>query len=164
MRSAALGLTLLASLAGCRPQATPELSSADAAAVRANIDAYASAALAGDWDAWGKTLADDVVYMPPNQAPLLGRDAAVSFGKSFPKITSLTITPEDVTGRADLAYARGKYSYAATLPDGSAVSESGSFLEIHRRQADGTWLHSQVMWHADSPPPPAPAPVPGTSP
>lgn len=162
MQYLALGLTLLAFLAGCQPAATPELSSADVAAVRATIDTYAKTALAGDWDAWGKTLATDVVYMPPNQPPLLGRDAAVAFGKSFPKITSMSITPEDITGRADLAYVRGKYSYSAALPDGTAVSESGVFLEIHRRQADGSWPYTQAIWHADSPP--APPPVPGTSP
>lgn len=159
MRGLAIGLSLLASLAACRP-AAPELPDADVAAIRANIDAYVRTALAGDWDAWGKTLATDVVYMPPNQPALLGREAVVAFGKSFPKLTRLSVTPEDVTGRGDLAYARGKYSYAATLPDGSTISESGSFLEIHRRQADGSWLYTQLIWHADSPPAPAPAPRP----
>ena len=159
-REQAVCVALLALGGACRPGA-PALSPPDVAAVRAGVDTYIRTALAGDWDAWGKTLATDVVYMPPNQAPLMGRDAAVAFGKAFPKLTSVTATAEEVTGRGDLAYARGKYSYAATLADGSAIRESGSFLEIHRRQADGTWLHTHVIWHADSPPPaPAPAPRP----
>jgi ketosteroid isomerase-like protein len=158
-------LAILAFVAGCQSQA-PEFSEAEAAGVRANIEAYARTGLANDWEAWGETLAPDVVFMPPNEPPRLGREAAVAFARAFPKITSLTITPEEVTGRGDLAYARGKYSYAATLADGQAISDSGSFLQIHRRQADGAWLYTEAIWHADSPSPPAPeaAPTAASSP
>ena len=142
----------LVSLSACQTPSA-ELSDADVAAVRANIAEYVRTALAGEWDAWGRTLATDVAYMPPSQAPIMGRDAAVTFGKSFPKLTSLSVSPEDVRGRGDVAYARGKYSYAATLPDGSSASESGSFLDIHRRQPDGSWLYTHAIWHSDSPPP-----------
>lgn len=145
-----LALLLATFVAAC--QRATEFSSADEAAIRATIDEYVRAALAADWPAWGKTLGNDVVYMPPNHAPLIGREAAVAFAKTFPKLTSFTVTVEDVSGRGDLAYARGKYSFAGTLPDGSNVSENGSFLEVHRRQPDGTWPYTHAIWHSDAPP------------
>jgi ketosteroid isomerase-like protein len=138
-------------LPGCRP-VEPEFSGEDVAAIRAAMDTYVQHALAGDWDAWGTILAADIVYMPPNQAPLIGREAAVGFGKSFPKITSLTSTPEEIEGRGDLAYLRGKYSYSATLPDGQNLTESGTYLALHRRQADGAWPFTHLIWHSDSQP------------
>jgi ketosteroid isomerase-like protein len=129
-----------------------DINAADAAAVRAQIDRYVRTALAADFDAWGNTLAPDVIVMPPNQAPLVGRSAAVAFGKAFPKLTSFSVSVDEVTGRRDIAYARGTYAYTATMPGGSSVSEKGSFLEIHQRTAEGTWPYTRLMWHADMPP------------
>jgi hypothetical protein len=63
---------------------TPAFSDADAAAVRANIEEYRLAALGGQWDAWGATLTADAIACPPNQAPLVGREAAVAFACSQP--------------------------------------------------------------------------------
>jgi ketosteroid isomerase-like protein len=136
---------------------TPAFSDADAAAVRANIEEYRLTALAGQWDAWGATLTADVIALPPNQAPLIGREAAVAFGKAFPKLTSFTVTVDEVTGQGDLAYTRGTYAFTATTPDGASMNDGGSFLEIHRRQADGSWPYYRWIWHSDSPPSAGPA-------
>jgi len=136
---------------------TPAFSDADAAAVRANIEEYRLAALGGQWDAWGSTLTADVIACPPNQAPLVGREAAVAFGKAFPKLTSFTITVDEVTGQGDLAYARITYAFTAAMADGTSLNEKGSSIEIHRRQADGSWPYHRLIWHSDSPTPPAPA-------
>jgi ketosteroid isomerase-like protein len=139
-------------VAGCR-QPSAEISSEDAAGVRAQIDEYVRASLAGDIQAWGNTLAPDAVTMPPNAAPLEGREAAIEWFKGFPKITSFTVEPTEVTGSGDVAYARGTYTFTAALPDGSSVTDRGSFLEIHRRAADGTWPYTRLIWHSDTPPP-----------
>jgi ketosteroid isomerase-like protein len=152
-------LSLLALLCGCQP-AAPAFTDADAAAVRGNIDDYVRAALAADWEAWGNTLAEDVVFMPPNQAPLVGRDAAVSYVRAFPRLTAFTATPAEVAGQGDAAWVRGTYSLTVALPDGTPMQESGSFLEVHRRQPDGTWRYTHSMWHSDSPAaPPAASPT-----
>jgi ketosteroid isomerase-like protein len=147
-------------LAVCRPPAETELSDADVAAIRATMDEYIRAVLAADSEAWGKTLASDVVYMPPNQPPIVGRTGAVAFLEAFPKVNRLETTQVNVAGRLDLAYAQGKFSFSATLPDGSAIDDGGSFLQIHRRQADQTWLISHLIWNSDAPPAPVPEPAP----
>jgi ketosteroid isomerase-like protein len=149
----ALVLVCLVFLTSCAP-ATPKsaLSNEDVTAIRANIDAYVSALRAADWDGWGKTLSPDVVVMPPNNAPLVGRDAAVAYIKTFPKITALTVKPAEVTGQGDLAYVHGTYALSMILPNGSSANDSGSFLEITRRQSDGTWLSSRLIWHPDAAP------------
>ena len=129
-------------------------SDADAAAVRANIEEYRRALLSGQWDALGATFSAEMIGFPPNQAPIVGREAMVAFAEAFPKLTSFTVTVDEVTGQGDLAYTRGTYAFTATMPDGASMSDKGSFLEIHRRQADGSWPYTRLMWHSDSPPPP----------
>lgn len=150
---------VLVALTACQPSVA-ELSKADADAVRTTIEAYRTAALAGDWDAWGKALATDVVYSPPNLAPMLSREAAVAWAKGFPTITSLTITVAEVVGRGDLAYSHGTYAFDVTMPDGSKASEQGQHLSIHRRQPDGTWPYTRVLWHSNQS---LPAPVPAAA-
>jgi ketosteroid isomerase-like protein len=151
------GLTLLAVLAACQPSSA-ELSTADTDAIKAVTESYRASAFAGDWDAWGKTLATDVVYSPPNMEPLKGRDAAVTWAKTFPKITNFTQEIVEVVGRGDLAYARGTYNYAVAMPDGSAASDQGDGTWIFRRQADGAWLATRLIWHSKLPLPAPPAP------
>jgi ketosteroid isomerase-like protein len=145
-----VGSILLCTLAAACGS-TSGLSDRDVTAVRESMDAYVRTTLAGDWDAWGKLLLSDVVAMPPNHAPLIGRDAAVAYVKTYPKVTKLTVTTDEITGRGDVAYARGRYSITTMTPDGKATSEKGSFLEIHQRQSDGAWPYTRLIWHSDAP-------------
>lgn len=134
-----------------------ELSQRDQDAIRASINKRVQAALAADWDTWGTTLAADYYDSPPNRTPVRGREAMVAWAKTFPKITDLTVNADEITGRGDLAYARGTYTQSVTLPDGSPMTERGSFLQIHRRQPDGTWLYTHVAHHStDALPAPPP--------
>jgi ketosteroid isomerase-like protein len=150
-------VVFLAACATAKPKSS--LTDADVTAIRTNIDAYVKALLASDWDAWGKTLQPDAVVMPPNHAPVVGRDAAVEYIKTFPKLTALTPHPDEVTGEGDLAYVRGTYVLSMIFPNGSSASDSGSVVSIHRRQSDGTWLFSQLIWHPDAAPGAAPGPA-----
>jgi ketosteroid isomerase-like protein len=124
--------------------------------VRATIESYRRTALAAQWDDWGMTLAPDVVYMVPNQPPLRGRAAAVKFGKSFPRLTQLRITADVVDGQGTLAFDHGSYAYNAESTPGTVVSDSGSHVDVFRKQPDGSWLLAHVIWHSDSPPSVAP--------
>jgi ketosteroid isomerase-like protein len=151
-------LTVLIGLTACQQQPAA-LSQADKDAVKAVVEKYRQAAIAGDWTTWGTTLLSDVIISPAHMAPLVGRDAAVAWGKSFPKISNLIVLVDEVSGRGDLAYDRGTYVLNLTLPDGSTSTEHGTFLEVHRRQADGTWPYARLSFHSIDPLPAAPAPA-----
>lgn len=149
-------LVLLAMTGACKRE-TPDMSQADKAAVQATIDKYVQTAVTANWDAWGQTLTSDVFYSPPNLAPMNGRDAAVAWAKTFPKIMSLTSSVDEIAGRGDVAFARGSYTLTVTLPDGSPMADRGAFLGIHRRQPDGTWPYSDLIYHSTEPLPAPPA-------
>ena len=151
-------LTIFIGVTACQRQPAA-LSQADKDAVRAVVEKYRTTAIAGDWTTWGTTLLSDVIISPAHMAPLVGRDAAVAWGKSFPKISNLIVLVNEVSGRGDVAYARGTYVLNLALPDGSTSSEHGTFLEVHRRQADGTWPYARLSFHSIDPLPAAPAPA-----
>ena len=154
LNRAIAGLTLLAALAGCTRDAA-ELSQADKEAVKAQIEKYTQAGLAADWDAWGNTLAPDVIALPPNTPRVNGRAAAVAWIKSLPKLTAFKATVDEVSGQGDIAYAHGTYELVMALPDGSTTMDRGTFLEVHKRQADGTWPYTHLMFHSTEPLPAA---------
>ena len=157
VKRAVAGLTILVLVTGCAREA-PELSQADQDAVKAHIEKYRLAVLAADWGAWGATLTADVTVSPPNVPPIAGREAAVAWVKTFPPISGFTVNVEEVTGRGDLAFARGTYELKMTLPDGSTATDRGAFLEVHRRQSDGTWPYTRLMHHSTEPLPTVPVP------
>jgi ketosteroid isomerase-like protein len=151
---------ILAVVVGCANQ-TSDLSEADKNAVKAQVEKYRQASLASDWDTWGNTLASDVQVFPPNMQPLNGRAAAVAWVKTFPKLTGFTVNIEEVSGHGDVAYDRGTYELKMSMPDGSSASDHGVFLEVHRRQSDGTWPYTRLMFHSTDP---LPAPATSTAP
>lgn len=67
--------------------------------------------------------------------------------------STFTATKDEVVGRGDLAYVRGTYAIDALLPDKTPVHENGTFLEIHRKQADGTRPYTRLIWHSTEPAP-----------
>ena len=152
-----VGPILLSMLALAACSSRTGLSDRDVTAVRESMDAYVRTTLASDWDNWGKLLLPDVVAMPPNHTPLIGRDATIAYVKTYPKVTKFTVTVDEISGGGDVAYARGRYSIATVTPEGKSSAEKGSFLEIHKRQSNGTWPYASFIWHSDAPPPEPPA-------
>ncbi len=144
---AALAFTIMA----CQPGAGP-LSDEDIAAIRANGDAYAQSALSADWPAWAALFTDDAVNMAPNEPAIEGRPAIQAWGEAFPTMTEFTSTPVEIDGRTDLAYIRGTYSYTATVEGApEPVTDSGKYLVVLRKQADGSWLTTANIWNSDQP-------------
>ena len=115
--------------------------------------------LAQNFDGWGTTVSGDVVMNPPNVKPVVGRDAAIAYVKAFPTVTQFAINVEELVGMGDKAVDRGTFTLQAKLPNGTLVSDTGSFMSVFSRQADGSWQHSRVMWVSHLPSPPAPAPA-----
>jgi ketosteroid isomerase-like protein len=79
---------------------------------------------------------------------------------SFPPLTTFKLTVQEVDGVGDLGYERGTYELAFTPPGASApVTDHGKFLNVNRRNADGTWSLTNDTFNSDLPvaaPPPPP--------
>ena len=139
----------------CQPPAqqmapgTP--SDEDVAAIRDANQAFVQAHLAGDWTAAVAVLTEDAVWMPPNQPAREGR-AAIQEWLSPLTVTDFEVTPFEMGGHGDFAYRRGRYSITLTVEgmEGS-VSDTGKYVQIWRKEPDGSWLIDQAIWNSDLP-------------
>jgi ketosteroid isomerase-like protein len=127
------------------------LSADEVSAIKKQIQNYVEAAIGGNWDGWGSTLADDVSVSPANVPPLRGREAAVVWARNLPRITAFAVAIQEVAGAGSIAFARGTYELEMVTPDGTALADRGAFLQIHRRAADGTWPYAHMMFHSIEP-------------
>lgn len=161
MRSTPLvTVALAAMIAACQPAAPAGLTDADKAVLR-GVGDTAQAILNSppvDWEAYSaRWHTEDVVVMPPGAAAISGRGAVVAFLKTFPPLSNVRFQVQETEGTGDLAYQWGTYEMDMAVPGMAApVHDTGKFLEIWRRQADGSWKLTREMFNSDVPPP-APA-------
>ena len=139
--------------------AAERLAAADMAAIRATDSAFATAMGAGDAAGVAAIYLPDAHLLPPDAAPVEGREAIQQFvaGLLSAYHVTIVVSADEIEGRGDLAYARGHYTMegvpkAAGTPP---LHEEGKFLEVLRRQPDGTWRYAVDMWGPNAP---APAP------
>jgi ketosteroid isomerase-like protein len=148
MRRMILPLMLLVAVA-CQPAAVG-LSDDDVAAINDFIAAYNQAAVDGDWDAWSQLWTDDVVYMLPNAPAVEGRTSLREMASEFPPHKDLSVTADEIDGRADLAFVRGRFSL--TWPaeaDAEPFADEGKFLMILRKTPDGIWQAAIECYNSD---------------
>lgn len=171
MRSIRLGLTALLALGtACQPapkeETTPTseapaaapagLSADDERAVRAVDTDWARAVSAGDGNAVGALYSTDATLLPPMESIVQGEGAAKKYWlgvtKAFSAVAELaTITVE---GRGDLAYSVGTYRLTLTpkQPGAKALpTEEGKYVEVLKKQPDGSWKIAYDMWSANAP-------------
>jgi len=100
---------------------------------------------------------EDGVLMPPNEPSVIGKEALLSWYQNAFKHVQIdfTISFEQIEVAGDWGFVRG--GYEGTLipkPDGEPIPDNGKYLEILKRQPDGSWKWACHMWSSDIPLPP----------
>jgi uncharacterized protein (TIGR02246 family) len=139
-------------LAGCdkRPGST-SLTDADRNAIRDRIANFDKAMVAGDWPSVVSLYSEDGILMPPNGPEVKGRAAMQKFFQGFPKITEFKENVLEIEGHSDLAYPRGTYEMTMMPPGAAPLKDKGKVLAVWRKQPDGSWLVTRVIWSSDLP-------------
>jgi uncharacterized protein (TIGR02246 family) len=136
--------------------ATPAgLSSEDQAGVRALDAEWAKAATAGNGDAIAALYTSDATLLPPGEPMVKGEAIKkywVDFGNGYAGPTELNTL--SVEGSGDLAYAVGTFRMALTPKKAGAKplpAVEGKYLEVLKRQDDGSWKILHDMWSPNAP-------------
>jgi ketosteroid isomerase-like protein len=92
--------------------------------------------------------AADAVLLPPNGLIVRGAAAIEAFWAAFlgQGVADAVIETTEVSASGDLAYGIGTYSYA--VPSAS-FTDTGKFLIVLQRQADGTWKTIADQFNSD---------------
>jgi ketosteroid isomerase-like protein len=156
-----LTVAILASLA-CQSQAIAGLTSNDETAIHQALDVEMKAANGADAAGWASLYTQDAIVLRPHAPAVQGRDAIQQWLATLPAISNAKGQGVEIVGYGDLAYLRGTYSMTFSIPGVPVpIDEQGKFLQIYRKQSDGSWKMTREIYNSDLPLPlPAPAPPP----
>ncbi len=105
--------------------------------------------LAGDAAGLAQLYSADGVLMPPNHPIVSGQSGIEDYLGAFPKATRFSASNDEIDGRDDLAYVRGSYEMTVEAEGGESIDVRGTYLEIRKRQDDGSWPIVVDMYSSD---------------
>ena len=137
------------------------LSDEDVAAIKAVNHAFVQAALEGGLEATTEFYTEDTIMVTWGWTMIQGREALKEERKALSKasatVTAFNQTIVKIDGRDNLAFVLGTVSItmsAEGLPEPMQVT--GKFLQILRKQEDGSWLIAIDIRISDRPSSPPP--------
>lgn len=143
------GSGLLALTAGCSGGS----SSGDAKAIQARSELWSKAGTVKDSASFATFYADDATVMMPNEPVIRGMDSikAVLTPMMQDPNFALSFTTDKVEVSGVLAYTQGTVSSKATGRDGKPLADTGKYLTVWRKQADGSWKVIEHIFNSDLP-------------
>lgn len=149
-RVATLFSVLLSSLfVACQRQT--DTRTADEATLR-NLDAeWSKAAGAKDLEKTVSYYTDDALILPPNIPTIQGKQGARAMWQGMFSVPGFgggwKATRVEVSG--DLGWVTGTYELSETDASGRPMVDKGKYLEVWRKQADGSWKCVADMFNTD---------------
>ena len=121
-----------------------------------DLDAkWSAAAGAKDVDKTVSYYAESAVVMPPNASAATTKEAIRSAWKEMLTTPGAAIrwkaTKVEVAKAGDLAYVSGTYEETTIDASGKSVKDHGKYVEVWKKQADGTWKVVADIWNSDLP-------------
>jgi ketosteroid isomerase-like protein len=108
----------------------------------------------GDAKAASAVYAETARLLPPSAEPMRGREAIQAFWQAGLEagLSDVELEPLELECQDGLAYEIGRYRLRLEPPGGGPVVDRGTYLLIHGRQVDGSWLRAVEMFNPDRPP------------
>jgi ketosteroid isomerase-like protein len=149
-------LPLLAAALSCQAAPPPDTSAAAKQAIDAANAIWPRLTAGGHADSIAEFYHQNAVIMPPNMAPIRGRDAIRAFFATMNTMSSpppvLTLRADSVWGSGPIAVEQGRWHFAwasgAKRPPGAPAADSGKYI-VRWVQENGRWLMAQDIWNSD---------------
>ena len=133
----------------CQPQeTTTSLSQEDVTAVMEASAEYGTSIVESNYQKMRALMSSEIMLMPTQAPAASGIDAAVGFMEGGPGLEG-TITPDEVEGSGKLAYVRGTYKLMFIVNDTLQIPDNGKYLELWKKQDDGSWKLAVDIWNSD---------------
>lgn len=119
--------------------------------------AFLAAMQANDAEALGRLVTTDVVFMPPHDQPVAGRQGVIDWFSGVvqhARTVAVSVPQREVIVTGDFGIERGSFIWkVAPAAGGSAIEDRGNFLAIWQRQPDGSWKAKYDIWNSTLPVP-----------
>ncbi len=159
---------LLPFAASCQPQETataeeletPVAQETEEGAIAALREAWAAAYNEGDAAGVAALYAEDAVRMRPDEPAVMGKDAIEAafredfeqFSEAFSGGVRVNLVGTETHVGDVLAADRGTYTVTGTLTEsGEEYVETGKYVVVCRKQADGSWKIAWGIGNRDAP-------------
>ncbi|MFZ0522975.1 MAG: DUF4440 domain-containing protein [Candidatus Acidiferrales bacterium] len=140
--------------AGCGKEEPKDTRVADEAAIKNADTQWAKTAASKDVDATIAFYSDDASLLPPN-APMASDKASIraAWAGMLAPGTSLSwqATKVEAARSGDLGYVMGTYQLESKDVAGKEEADRGKFVEIWKKQADGSWKAAVDIFNSDLP-------------
>lgn len=148
-------------LAGCSAAPPASVAVADRARVEGATAAFHQALRTNDLDTFMSYVAEDVLFMPPGEPPVRGRDAVRRWMTGFLaqyRTTSLTLADREVLVGGGWAVELGTFEWGLQpTAGGTAVVDRGNYIQVWKEQADKAWRFAREVYNSSASPIPAAA-------
>ena len=127
----------------------------DLAALEKACQDYIATCREDDLEGLLDVLTDDVAFIAPDIPPVRGKEAVrpwlkENFFDLYRNELDFSFDELEIVG--SWAWAWGPWSQTLTpKAGGGSIHQGGKFMEIFRRQGDGSWKFARVMFTVDQP-------------
>ncbi len=157
----AFALTSILTFTACQttPQVEPKSDvAADMKGINTLLDQFTAAFNSGDAAAVTATHTDDAILFFPNQEIVEGKEAIqIVYERMLQKNANgatrmVAFSPLETQVAGNWAYERGNGTVTITTKSGRPTEESFRYLDIYRRQPDGSWkIYRDMVNNGTSP-------------
>jgi ketosteroid isomerase-like protein len=148
-------VAFIVGVAGLLPVCPAAAEAAKSPTLEAASQALDEALRRDDVEALFARMTDDVVLMPPGEAPLRGKAAARAWYTGLLaqyRTSTLVFTQREVFEDQTTGVVLGAHEWVLRpTAGGEPVVDRGSYMQLWRKQPDGRWLFAREIWNASSP-------------
>jgi len=149
-------LLLLLTAFSCAKQEKKPSVEEDIAAIKEFYNQYCIQANAGDLDNFLSLWEDNAIRMDPDKPSIIGKENITKFFKPSFELFSVNVKiygDIEIQISGDMAFSRGTYTLSLTPKEGGATTTfDGKWLDIDKRQTDGSWKIYIDMVNYNGPP------------
>jgi ketosteroid isomerase-like protein len=109
-----------------------------------------------DLDGWIDQFTEDAIFMRPEVETVKGKEAGRESVRSWFEQLDMeaSISVDEIEVLGDWAFARWSFEFRYTPKSGGETTQrNGKEIWILKRQPDGSWKCSHIIYNYDSPPP-----------
>ena len=125
------------------------------AALKKIDEEWSKAAGSKDVDKAVSYYAPDAILLPPNAATTTGKESIRKIWKDMLTAPGFsggwTASKVEVANSGETGYASGTWDFKWKDAKGKATGDHGKFVEVWKKQSDGSWKCAVDIWNSDLP-------------